>query len=83
MERLEQINSWLASLWPGRRFALAAASADASFRRYYRATLDDGTTRIVMDAPDENRQVLAQFMAAAGSFDPSAGSGRRLVLPPQ
>jgi hypothetical protein len=33
---------------------MAPASADASFRRYFRATLDDGTTRIVMDAPPAN-----------------------------
>ena len=32
-------------------FAFAPASADASFRRYWRATLADGRTYIVMDAP--------------------------------
>ncbi len=51
MERLQQISAWLATLLPGRVRSLAPASADASFRRYFRATLDDGTTRIVMDAP--------------------------------
>jgi aminoglycoside/choline kinase family phosphotransferase len=30
---------------------MAPASADASFRRYFRVTLDDGATRVVMDAP--------------------------------
>ena len=54
MERQSQIRTWLAGLWPGRSFTLAPASADASFRRYFRATLDDGTTRIVMDAPPQN-----------------------------
>ena len=53
MERQALIESWLTGLWPGRRFKLAPASADASFRRYFRATLDDGSTRIVMDAPPE------------------------------
>jgi aminoglycoside/choline kinase family phosphotransferase len=32
-------------------FALTPASADASFRRYWRATLADGRTYVVMDAP--------------------------------
>jgi aminoglycoside/choline kinase family phosphotransferase len=51
MERQKQIQAWLDDLFPGRSFTLAPASADASFRRYFRATQDDGTTRIVMDAP--------------------------------
>jgi N-acetylmuramate 1-kinase len=54
MERQQQIREWLAGLWPGRSFSLAPASADASFRRYFRAVLDDGSTRIVMDAPPAN-----------------------------
>lgn len=35
----------------GEAAAVAPASADASFRSYWRATLADGSTRIVMDAP--------------------------------
>jgi aminoglycoside/choline kinase family phosphotransferase len=75
MERQAQINSWLASLWPGRRFALTAASADASFRRYFRATLDDGSTRIVMDAPPANEDCrpwlhVQQLFQAAGVHVP-------------
>lgn len=54
MERRNQIQAWLDGLFPGRSFTLAPASADASFRRYFRASLDDGTTRIVMDAPPAN-----------------------------
>ncbi len=42
MERIEQIRDWLARLFPGRAFALAPASADASFRRYLRARFADG-----------------------------------------
>lgn len=37
----------------GTPFMLEAASADASFRSYWRATWTDHTTRIVMDAPPE------------------------------
>lgn len=54
MERRNQIQAWLDRLFPGRGPILAPASADASFRRYFRATLDDGSTRIVMDAPPAN-----------------------------
>jgi aminoglycoside/choline kinase family phosphotransferase len=54
MKRRNQIQTWLDGLLPGQGFTLAPASADASFRRYFRATLDDGTTRIVMDAPPAN-----------------------------
>lgn len=32
---------------------MATASADASFRRYFRVTFEDGSTRIIMDAPPE------------------------------
>ena len=53
MERRRQIESWLTRLHPGRPFALAPASADASFRRYFRARFDDGQTAIVMDAPPD------------------------------
>ena len=71
MERQQQIRNWLAGLWPGRNFSMAPASADASFRRYFRASLDDGTTRIVMDAPPVNEDcrpwlhVQQLFQAAA------------------
>ena len=34
-------------------YSLEPASADASFRRYFRVTLPSGDTRIVMDAPPE------------------------------
>ena len=51
MHRLQQIHIWLEKVLPDQHFTLAPASADASFRRYFRATLGDGSTRIVMDAP--------------------------------
>ncbi|MBI3903889.1 MAG: phosphotransferase [Nitrosomonadales bacterium] len=54
MQRLQQINEWLTSQFPGQSFELAPASADASFRRYFRATFPDGQTRIVMDAPPQH-----------------------------
>ena len=54
MQRLQQLTVWLQSQFPGASFDLAPASADASFRRYFRATFADGTTRVVMDAPPQH-----------------------------
>ena len=53
MQRQQQINQWLTSLFPNENFTLAPASADASFRRYFRATFMDKSL-IVMDAPPEH-----------------------------
>lgn len=57
VERKQQIRDWLAARFPGESFELTPASADASFRRYFRVSLPDGTTRIVMDAPPEKEDV--------------------------
>lgn len=57
MERIKQIQDWLAALFPGRSFTLAPASADASFRRYLRARFADGSTLVVMDAPPAHEDV--------------------------
>ncbi len=54
MQRQEQIKTWLAGLWAGEDFSLAAASADASFRRYFRARRGDGKSFVIMDAPPAN-----------------------------
>ncbi len=43
MQRQEQLNHWLSSLYPRTTFTLAPASADASFRRYFRVTFDKPT----------------------------------------
>ncbi len=61
-ERLLQI--WLENSVGLGEFSLELASGDASFRRYYRATLADGATRIVMDAPPENED-CRPFVAVA------------------
>ncbi len=75
MERIEQIRGWLQGLFPARPFTLAPASADASFRRYFRVSFDDGTTRIVMDAPPAHEDVrpwlhVQQLFHAAGAHVP-------------
>ncbi len=68
MQRQQQLSEWLASLFPGEKFTLAPASADASFRRYFRVAfanrdclrrLSDNAMQasqhslIVMDAPPQ------------------------------
>src|SRR6188768_2611002 len=63
-ERRDELERWLATALPS-RFTLAPASADASFRRYCRATLDDGATYVAMDAPPE-REDCRPFVHVAG-----------------
>ncbi|MES2103474.1 MAG: phosphotransferase [Pseudomonadota bacterium] len=68
-ERLAAIHSWLAgistpSLKPE---SLRRASADASFRRYYRVDAADGLSYIVMDAPPPMESVQ-RFAKVAGIF---------------
>jgi aminoglycoside/choline kinase family phosphotransferase len=75
VERIEQIRGWLEGLFPARPFTFAPASADASFRRYFRVAFDDGTTRIVMDAPPTHEDVrpwlhVQQLFHAAGAHVP-------------
>lgn len=71
MNRIDALTHWLGTVHPAREWTLAPASNDASFRRYFRVTFkDDGTTRIVMDAPPEHEdcrpflQVQALFEQA-------------------
>ncbi|MDP1634272.1 MAG: phosphotransferase, partial [Gallionellaceae bacterium] len=54
MQRQKQLTDWLSGLFPNESFTIAPASADASFRRYFRTTFVDGTTRVVMDAPPQH-----------------------------
>ena len=76
MHRLEQLRTWLAATLPGHPFELAPASADASFRRYFRVTFADGNpSRVVMDAPPEKEDVrpwlhVAELFRAAGAHVP-------------
>ena len=48
--RLAALEAWLSDRLRGEGFGIAPASADASFRRYFRVTLP-GRTLIAMDAP--------------------------------
>jgi N-acetylmuramate 1-kinase len=62
--RRDAAQAWVAGELRGAPFTLASASADASFRRYWRATLADGRSYIVMDAPPE-REDCRPFVRVA------------------
>lgn len=68
--RLEQLQEWLAQRLAGDALSLSPASADASFRRYFRVTTGRGSW-IAMDAPPEREDCrpfvhVAQLMRVAG-----------------
>lgn len=70
-ERRNRLEQWLATRLNGERFALTPASEDASFRRYFRATLDDGRSFVVMDAPPDKEDSrpfvrIARMLTDAG-----------------
>jgi N-acetylmuramate 1-kinase len=55
-ERRQALERWVSELYPGREWSLTPASADASFRRYFRIAFTAASpvgapTIIVMDAP--------------------------------
>jgi aminoglycoside/choline kinase family phosphotransferase len=75
MRRQQLLTAWLHSLFPDAPFTLAPASADASFRRYFRAMFADGRSRVVMDAPPEHEDCrpfikIAHLFEEAGAHVP-------------
>jgi aminoglycoside/choline kinase family phosphotransferase len=73
--RLAALQRWLAGTLAGPDCTLAPASADASFRRYFRATLPDGRTFVAMDAPPDKEDCgpfvrVAQLLREAGVHAP-------------
>jgi aminoglycoside/choline kinase family phosphotransferase len=65
-ERLEKLKHWLASELDFSEYTLSPASADASFRRYFRVTRD-GESFIVMDAPPD-REDSRPFVRVSKMF---------------
>ncbi|MGB6056522.1 MAG: phosphotransferase [Burkholderiaceae bacterium] len=65
--RLLQLRDWLAALPAAqlRLDTLRPASADASFRRYFRLDTEDGGTLIAMDAPPPQEDVRPFLKVAA------------------
>jgi len=75
MQRQQQLTEWLHSLYPEQEFTLTTASADASFRRYFRATFENGSTKVIMDAPPEHENCepflhIGKLFEAAGTHVP-------------
>ncbi|NNM80633.1 MAG: phosphotransferase [Gallionella sp.] len=75
MQRQQQLATWLRSHFPNDTFTLTPASADASFRRYFRATFADNSTRIIMDAPPQHEDCkpflhVAKLFGQAGAHVP-------------
>jgi len=84
--RLEALKAWLATVLPVPMAALAPASSDASFRRYFRVTLVEdivvpertlrASTLIAMDAPPQQEDcrpylATAKLLADAGVHAPA------------
>ena len=70
------LENWLQAHCGFTGFRLERASEDASFRRYWRLRLDDGSTRIVMDAPPEKEDcrpflAVAERLSRAGVHAPA------------
>jgi aminoglycoside/choline kinase family phosphotransferase len=79
VDRVEELSTWLSAQFGGEPVSLAPASADASFRRYFRLTAR-GVTWIAMDAPPEQEDTepfvrVARLMAAAGLHVPTVHAG--------
>ncbi|OGS75098.1 MAG: aminoglycoside phosphotransferase [Gallionellales bacterium GWA2_55_18] len=82
MLRQQQLTKWLESQFPNETFTISPASADASFRRYFRATFADGNgntlpakSLIVMDAPPQHENCrpflhVAKLFEKAGTHVP-------------
>ena len=82
--RLEELSAWTAATLRTAAFTLAPASADASFRRYFRITLEapwhGHATLIVMDAPPPMEDCrpfvhVASLLAGAGLHPPEVLAG--------
>lgn len=65
LSRDQLVTDWVAQRFPNQSVQITPASADASFRRYFRLTWPDGTTRILMDAPPE-KEDCKPFIHVAG-----------------
>ena len=73
--RRAALERWLSAQLRGAPFSLTPASEDASFRRYFRATLDDGASFVAMDAPPEKEDCrpfvhVARLLHDAGVHAP-------------
>src|SRR5262245_32873266 len=63
--RLQLLRDWIGRLPQLDVGSIEVASADASFRRYFRLRRDDGVTLVAMDAPPD-REDLATYLRVSG-----------------
>jgi N-acetylmuramate 1-kinase len=73
--RRAAVERWLRHELRAAAFILTPASEDASFRRYWRATLEDGSSYVAMDAPPDKEDCrafvrVARMLADAGVHAP-------------
>ena len=73
--RRDAVQAWIKRELRGAPFTLAPASEDASFRRYWRASLGDGRSYVAMDAPPDKEDCrpfvrVARMLADAGVHAP-------------
>lgn len=73
--RLDALERWLEAELRAAPFKLAPASEDASFRRYFRVSLEDGRSFVAMDAPPEKEDCrpfvhVARLLREAGVHAP-------------
>lgn len=67
-ERIHLLTEWVTAEAGGHSFTMSPASSDASFRRYFRVTLEAGNDSwIVMDAPPQHED-CRPFLQVAGLF---------------
>ena len=67
-ERLKKLEAWLADQCGLQNFDIEPASGDASFRRYFRLSYENGETHIAMDAPPE-KESCEPFVRIAQQFE--------------
>lgn len=75
--RLDRLQQWLSGLFGARDFQVTTASADASFRRYFRVTRG-GQTWIAMDAPPDKEDVEPYIRIAGMLVDVGLNAPRVL-----
>ena len=73
--RRAAVERWLSRELRGAPFTLTPASEDASFRRYWRAALEDGRSFVAMDAPPDKEDCrpfvrVARMLGDAGVHAP-------------
>ena len=77
--RLDALRRWLDGVYAGAQYSLAPASADASFRRYFRLSPgDQRPSRIVMDAPP-GQEDCRPFVRIAGLLRDAGVNAPRIL----